>query len=612
MRNTTRLSSDAESSPAFGMRPRHGPGALAIALVGLVLSGSPAQALSQRGHEFKSAFASSGESKLAPGRDALALNESSGDIYLLDKAHNRVERFGPHYEFLEAWGWGVKEGGEQFERCSEEAKCKPGIPGLKPEQFESPTAIAIDNAPSSASVGDIYIVANRTWRKAVIDKFSPEGVLLGTLISKKEEKEEVEGAIDGVAVDSSGNVWVQREEEEDEFVLERFNDETPNRLLEATEVEVPSLSEASRPTRPGFAIDSTGDIYVTYEPGGKDLPEELEEIEEREEARKENKEEPRHEAPQEPCERARCLVAKLHLHGAPESLEAEPLVSELDGEDTTGVASDLSSGAQSSGDVYLDNLTGVVAFSSSGSPIERFGAQQLSEGAGASGLALDGKSNEVLLAQEVSLEGQPSERIDVYAPSQPGAPVIEAQSLTTAQVTSSSATVRASIDPSGGETYYRVRYGTGVCQEAPTPTCDQETPAPPGANIGEGYGSQPASVSLSGLSPSTTYHFRVIAEDPSRGASVLSEEATFSTLTAGEAQAVLPDGRVWELVSPADKRGVAIEPISHEGGLIQASSDGQAITYLAAAPAGEEEPAGNRAPEPTQLISTRTAPGEQS
>ena len=391
-----------------------------------------------------------------------------------------MERFGPHYEFLEAWGWGVKEGGEQFEKCSEEAKCKPGIPGLKAEQFESPTAIAIDNAPGSASAGDVYVVANRTWRKAVIDKFSPEGELLGTLISKKEEKEEVEGAIDGVAVDASGDVWVEREEEEDEFQLQRFNDETPNRLLEATEVEVPSLTEASRPTRPGFAIDSTGDIYVTYEPGGKDLPEELEEIEEREEVRKENKEELRHEAPQEPCQRARCLVAKLHLRGAPGGLEVEPLISELDSENTAGVASDLSSGAQSSGDVYLDNLSSVAAFSAGGSPIQRFGAQQLKEGTGASGLALDAKSNEVLLAQEEAVEGQPSERIDVYGPSQPAAPVIEEQSLTTAQVTSSSATVRASIDPSGGETYYRVRYGTGVCEQAPTPTCEKETPAPPG------------------------------------------------------------------------------------------------------------------------------------
>ena len=588
---------------------------LVLILTGLAFHGAAAQALGQRGHEFERYFGALGQSSLAPGADAIAINEASGDIYVVDKADNRVERFGAHYEFIEAWGWGVNEGGEQFEKCSEEAKCKPAIGGLEAGQFDSPTAIAIDNAPGSASAGDVYVVANRTWRKAVVNKFSPDGQLLGTLISKKEEKEELEGAIDGVAVDQSGDVWVAREEEEDEVLLERFNDQTPNRLLESTEAEVPSLSEVARPTRPGFAIDSSGDVFITYEPGGTDLPEELEEIEEREEVRKENKEELKHEGPAEPCQQNRCLVAELHLSQSSGELEAQPLISELDSENSTGVASDASRGAQSSGDVYLDNRTDVAAFDPGGALIQRFGQAQLSQGTGAGGMALDVKSGELLLAQEAPSEGHLSDQIEVYRPSAPGPPTIESQSVSTAQVSSSSATVRASIDPSGTETYYRVRYGSGRCEEAPTPSCAQEVPSPPGIDLGGGFGSQSAAVALSGLSPDTTYHLRVIAEDRSEGspgASVLSEEASFTTLAAGEAPSTLPDGRAYELVSPTDKRGVAIEGIAHEGGLIQAASQGQALTYLATAPAGEEEPAGNRAPEPTQLISTRREPGRWS
>ncbi len=590
--------------------------ALALLLTGLALHGAAAEALSQRGHEFEGSFGASGQSVLAPGADAIAINEASGDIYVVDKADNRVERFGAHYEFIEAWGWGVNEGGEQFEKCSEEARCKPAIGGVGVGQFDSPTAIAIDNAPGSASAGDVYVVANRSWRKAVVDKFSPDGQLLGTLISKKEEKEEVEGAIDGVAVDQSGDVWVEREEEEDEVQLLRFNDQTSNRLLESTEAEVPSLNEVARPTRPGFAVDSLGDVFITYEPGGTDLPEELEEIEEREEARKENKEELKHEGPGEPCQQNRCLVAELHLSQSSGELEAQPLISELDSENSSGVASDASLGAQASGDVYLDNRSSVAAFDPGGVLIQRFGQAQLSQGAGASGMALDVKGGELLLAQEApGSEGHLSDQIEVYRPSAPGPPTIESQSVSTAQVSSSSATVRASIDPSGSETYYRVRYGSGRCEEAPTPSCEQEAPAPPGIDLGGGFGSQSAAVALSGLSPQTTYHLRVIAEDRgegSSGASVLSEEASFTTLAAGEAPSTLPDGRAYELVSPADKRGVAIEGIAHEGGLIQAASEGQALTYLAAAPAGEEEPAGNRAPEPAQLISTRGEPGQWS
>ncbi len=587
--------------------------ALVLLVVGLAFHGAAAEALSQRGHEFEGSFGASGPSGLAPGADAIAIDEGSGEIYVVDKADNRVERFGSHYEFLEAWGFGVKEGGEVFERCGEEARCKAGIGGLKAGQFDSPTAIAVNNDPGSSSHGNVYVVANRSWRKAVVNKFSPEGQLLGTLISKKEEKEEVEGAIDGVAVDQSGDVWVEREDEEDEFQLLRFNDQTPNLLLESVEVEVPSLSEVARPTRPGFAIDSAGDVFITYEPGGTDLPEELEEIEEREEVRKENKEELEHEGPAEPCQQNRCLVAELHLvQSSSGELEAQPLISELDSEDSTGVVSDASLGAQASGDVYLDNRSSVAAFDPAGALIQRFGAQQLSEGTGASGLALDVKSGEVFVADEVALQGGRSDRVEVYGPSAPGPPVVEGQSVSVAQVGSSSATVRASIDPSGSETYYRVRYGIGRCEEARTSSCEQEAPAAPGIDLGGGFGAQGAAVALSGLSPETTYHLRVIAEDRSEegspGASVLGEEVSFTTLAVGEAPAVLPDGRAYELVSPVDKRGVAIEGIAHEGGVVQAASEGQALTYLAAAPAGEEEPAGNRAPEPAQLISTRQAP----
>ncbi len=624
-KTTTPIKASAACSAAPTARPRLAPApvlglgrlpaALALLLAGLAFHGASAQALSQRGHEFNSSFGASGQSSLAPGADAIAINEASGNIYVVDKADNRVERFGAHYEFIEAWGWGVNEGGEQFEKCSEETRCKPAIGGLGAGQFDSPTAIAIDNAPGSASAGNVYVVANRTWRKAVVNKFSPDGQLLGTLITKKEEKEEVEGAIDGVAVDQSGDVWVAREEEEDEVLLERFNDQTPNRLLESTEAEVPSLSEVARPTRPGFAIDSSGDVFITYEPGGTDLPEELEEIEEREEVRKENKEELKHEGPAEPCEQNRCLVAELHLSQSSGELEAQPLISELDSENTTGVASDASRGAQSSGDIYLDNRTDVAAFDPGGALIQRFGQAQLSQGTGAGGMALDVKSGELLLAQEAPSEGHLSDQIEVYRPSAPGPPTIESQSVSAAQVSSSSATFRASIDPSGTETYYRVRYGSGRCEEVPTSACEEEAPSPPGIDLGGGFGSQSAAVALSGLAPQTTYHLRVIAEDRSEGspgASVLSEEASFTTLAAGEAPSTLPDGRAYELVSPAEKRGVAIEGIAHEGGLIQAASDGQALTYLAAAPAGEEEPAGNRAPEPTQLISTHREPGQWS
>jgi hypothetical protein len=71
---------------------------------------------------------------------------------------------------------------------------------------------------------------------------------------------------------------------------------------------------------------------------------------------------------------------------------------------------------------------------------------------------------------------------------------------------------------------------------------------------------------------------------------------------------VLLDGREWELVSPPDKHGAAIEPIV--AGLnfaVQAAAGGGAVTYIATA-ALEAAPSGNA--NLTQVLSTRQGSGE--
>ena len=49
---------------------------------------------------------------------------------------------------------------------------------------------------------------------------------------------------------------------------------------------------------------------------------------------------------------------------------------------------------------------------------------------------------------------------------------------------------------------------------------------------------------------------------------------------------MLLDGRAWELVSPANKKGALIEQSEH-GGQVQAANDGSGITYLAGRNLGE-------------------------
>ena len=583
---------------------------VAVAIAALLLLVAPAGAFLHRGHSFLTSLETSGENALS-GPTAVAVNEhasgeGAGDVYVLDKGNNRVVRFGPNHEFLEAWGVGVG-GGTSFERCKEASKCKPGVAGFgtpSNPQFDEPVAIAVDNAPAggkgSPSSGDVYVVANRTWKKAVIYKFNFEGVPVDRLISRPEEKEEA-WPIDGVAVDKTGVVWVDREGSSGrEVILERFNNEVkPKLIAEPEEFELPEVAPRV-PVRPGFAIDSSGHVYVTYEPGGLTIEEEEEEFESRAEERHAKKEPPVEEHVQAPCVLHACFVAQfgISVNGEGE-LEGEFTKQEAE-ENTTGVAVDLSSGAQSSGDLYLDGQTSVSAFTSSGTLIQTFGQAQLTDGGG-TGLAVDAGKNEVFVADAVA------GRVDDFGPTPAGAPVIQSGSVSAANVTAESVKLKATIDPTGNETHYFFRYGPVPCA-GDASGC---TTTPLG-DVGGGFGDQTASAEVLGLAASTTYHFVVVAESEPGGKPVVvesAEEGTFKTLAANTLEAVLPDGRAWELVSPSDKRGVSVEPLAHEGGLIQAAADGRGFTFIASGPVGEEEPAGYRGPEPSQFVATRSSAG---
>jgi hypothetical protein len=140
-------------------------------------------------------------------------------------------------------------------------------------------------------------------------------------------------------------------------------------------------------------------------------------------------------------------------------------------------------------------------------------------------------------------------------------------------------------------------------QYGPTTSYGLSIPVPPGVDIGSGETDESVVQQAQGLAPSSTYHYRVVAI---QGSEVFDgPDHTFTTPASGSGF-VLPDGREWEMVSPPDKGGAEPGPTNNEGGLIQASADGDAITYIADGPmpAGAE-PEGSRSLEPTQILSTR-------
>ena len=214
---------EAAVAAAEGVRMWASAGAMLAVLLLLAIRSAPADALAQRGHvpagSFGAALASEGDTALS-GPSAIAVDEASGDSDVLDAGNNRVLRFGPapEHRFLEAWGFGVSDGAKTYEQCTSE--CAAGLAGTRPGEFDAPEAIAVDNS-GGPSEGDVYAAANRTFTHAAVDKFSGEGKQLTQL---PEEEDLVEGMVVGVAVGADGSVWVEREDEETEFLLEHFND----------------------------------------------------------------------------------------------------------------------------------------------------------------------------------------------------------------------------------------------------------------------------------------------------------------------------------------------------------------------------------------------------
>lgn len=174
-------------------------------------------------------------------------------------------------------------------------------------------------------------------------------------------------------------------------------------------------------------------------------------------------------------------------------------------------------------------------------------------------------------------------------------PAVEDESVT--NVSSTSATLKATINPEEAAMTYRFEYGTTTSYGASAPI--KEVEIAPGATGFE------VETHIQGLSPLTTYHFRVVASN-SEGVEHGSD-MTFKTEGLGGPLTLL-DGRQWEMVTPPNKHGALIEAGRDEGGAIQAAADGSGIVYYASAPVtGEEE--GSRSPEATSVLSRREPAG---
>jgi len=561
-----------------------------VLLVGLslsLLSSAPALAATQRGHVFNFSFGAPGKGEgqfFTPS--GVAVNSSSGAVYVADTNNSRVEEFKP-----------VRN--QQGALIGEQYVTQFSVP--------FPKAIAVDNSTNASdpSKGDVYVTgsSSREGKETepeeahLIYKFSSEGGAIAKITTfsttEKGSREKLEG-LEGVAVDSSGTLFAY----EQNALIYKFDDAAVN-LGESSQ----ATALAANSGQSGFALDSEGKAYVGAL--GNAAAAASEEATASEERPLQDLVAQIGKVFHEETGSSIAWIAKL------EGSTGRLLLPELDFEDATAVAvnpeEEPSNGVSERNDVYLLNrgttlageqVSTVAAFGPDGTPIQRFSAPGLKNG---EGIAVDAHTGAVYVVDAAS------STVDVFGLEQAGRPTVEGLSACTFASGAESGcpeslnatTLKASVNPAGADTHYYFEYGTASCAGVPSP-CTKTA----ATDVGGGFGARGASAELQNLPPGT-YHYRVVAED-SFG-SARSAEQTFTILVTASG---LPDGRAWEMVSPANKDGAEPEPLTKEGGVIQASESGEAITYVADGPipAGYE-PEGNRNPEYTQVLSTRGPDG---
>ncbi len=527
----------------------------------------------------------SGEAPHGVAVDSEPLSLEDGDVYVVDWGNFRVEKFDSSGKFLLMFGGGVNET-TKGDVCVAGEACKAGSSGIADGQFKwdgegGTSYIAVGPG------GDVYV-----GDRARVQVFEPSGVWkedisLSALSS--------EGKVSQLAVDGSGDMFVK-----DEGVpgVREFGS---NGVEKGTPFDVGSESVQA------LAVDGSGDLFVADSNGGFHVSEyspagtELESFgskamvttafgmafsDESDELYIDGEYEPPQTKKEfEPSEQLIRVISPpppgpLVESGSESAVAGERGVALLEatvnpeGYETTyqfqyvgetdyrvsGFANASSTPALSLGSSFEDQLAHVEL-------------TKLVVGETYHYRIVATNANGVATGLDQSLEETPAALVDGPWAS---------------DVSSASVTLSARIDPLGVSTQYRLEYGTS---------------APYGhvfsGSVGEGTEYVQISFPLQGLQPDTTYHYRLVTSN--EVGVIEGVDHAFSTqLASGGFE--LPDGRAWELVSPANKKGAVIEPFEGINDIIQAAADGSAITYPTVGPAVGENPQG-RAIESTVLSS---------
>jgi YD repeat-containing protein len=152
--------------------------------------------------------------------------DAQGNLWVLDKGNNRVQKFSPQGSFLAKFGaYGTGDG-----------------------QFNRPTAIAI------AANGDLLITDAGNTR---VQRFSASGAYLSKFGSKGTGNGQFSGAgPEGIAIDASGNIWVS---DTGAGRLEKFS--STGTFIKPVATKGSGSGQLGEPT--AVAVDAANNIWVT-------------------------------------------------------------------------------------------------------------------------------------------------------------------------------------------------------------------------------------------------------------------------------------------------------------------------------------------------------------
>ena len=132
--------------------------------------------------------------------------------------------------------------------------------------------------------------------------------------------------------------------------------------------------------------------------------------------------------------------------------------------------------------------------------------------------------------------------------------ILSAQNLTPSEVQLS-----AKVDPEGADTHYYFQYGTVDCVTRTVGAAPMCPPAP-GAISAARSARRASSATLQGLRPE--HHLLLPRGREQRVREARRAQRLGPSNAAVAPRELLADGRAWELVSPPEKDGASIEPIS--------------------------------------------------